>query len=319
MKNKGDKRKGSNYEDSDTDSQDRGNDFYPPPNLMCGRGKANNSKVRRRIELANLHKEVSDLYLRGYPQYQIAELVNCGINTVAKVLMDLKEQWLRTSAISFDEKKSKELARIDQLEQTAWDAWEHSRKVLETTSVKREQIRQKVPNRKKEFRLVPGRTTEETIKKGQNGDPRFLDQIAWCIETRLRMMGLLKGEGTNIGSISIDWNQLMSPPKIVDPLEEELLALENNTPGTTEQSPPNRGCPNHGSMIVINEGTPQEDIVDKDLLPHRIQLPSPTDIAKGKDALDIVDILSPEKYTQEQLDSRDRNSKLPKRKKKRNK
>jgi hypothetical protein len=66
-------------------------------------------------------------------------------------------------------------------------------------------------------RLVPVKVVKEKTTKRQVGDQRFLAQVGWCIETRLKVlkvMGIL-GDVKNITqqvvTQQIDWSAMMTP------------------------------------------------------------------------------------------------------------
>jgi len=65
---------------------------------------------------------------------------------------------------------------------------------------------------------------------GQAGDPRFLERIAWCIEQRCKIFGLVKERPTNVG-VQVNmvppefYERLAGRAPIVDPLQERLKQL----------------------------------------------------------------------------------------------
>ena len=59
----------------------------------------------------------------------------------------------------------------------------------------------------------------------KRGRRRFLDQVAWCIECRLKIMGAIKGEKNVIHTTTIDWDSLLNPPRRNpedDPIEKRI-------------------------------------------------------------------------------------------------
>jgi hypothetical protein len=59
--------------------------------------------------------------------------------------------------------------------------------------------------------MLPIKSSFETKRMGRNGDVRFLQQIAWCIEMRLKLMGLLK-EDKGVGVVvQINWDEMHKP------------------------------------------------------------------------------------------------------------
>jgi predicted transcriptional regulator len=122
--------------------------------------------------------EVAKLYLRGVGQYDIADQLGVNQSTVSRDLKALQKQWQESALVDIDEMKARELAKIDELERTYWDAWVRS---CEDAEVER----QKKAGTVEEPRLE---VTKE--KRGQTGDPRFLSGVKDCINMRREIFGI---------------------------------------------------------------------------------------------------------------------------------
>lgn len=124
---------------------------------------------------------VSQLYETGWKQYEIAEKVRVSPSQITKDLKKIRQAWKDSYVRDFDLAKAEELAKIDGLERTYWDAWERSK-----TAKTRRSVRQKgqragaVPE---DIEMTD--TTEESI-----GDVSFLRGIQWCINKRCEILGL---------------------------------------------------------------------------------------------------------------------------------
>lgn len=73
----------------------------------------------------------------------------------------------------------------------AWDAWERSKRDAMTL------IRTKTPLPSKQGRKRQ-RVKEQSIAKGQCGDPRYLERVAWCVDQRCKILGLHKNEAGGV-------------------------------------------------------------------------------------------------------------------------
>lgn len=111
-------------------------------------------KRRKTAQIARDRLRMSDLYLQGRLQADIASELGLSEATVSRDLKALHKEWLAGSRIGFSKAKARELAKIDRLEREYWEAWKRSR------------------------------------IEGQAGDPRFLAGIQWCIERRCKIMGI---------------------------------------------------------------------------------------------------------------------------------
>ena len=137
------------------------------------------SKRRSNGQLARDRRRISDLYLQGWLQTDIAKEVGIDQSTVSRDIAFLQEEWQKSSLIDIDAKKAEELAKVDRLEREYWKAWDESCKAEETLRQEGVAIDKTV-------------TPKKVVKtsKGQAGDPRFLTGIQWCINKRCEIIGI---------------------------------------------------------------------------------------------------------------------------------
>jgi len=140
---------------------------------MAGPGRRRSSG-----ELARDRRRVSDLYLQGWIQADIAKELEVSQTTVSRDIKALQADWLKSSLIDFTAAKAGELAKIDNLERIYYDAWERS---CEDAIVQVARAVESANDTRKEG-------TKTT--KGQVGDPRFLNGVQWCIDKRCKIFGL---------------------------------------------------------------------------------------------------------------------------------
>lgn len=146
--------------------------------MATGTGPKRN-KDEREKDLA----VVAELYLKGRRQADIARHLSeirdytLSQQQVSGDLKLIRKRWLESSLRDFDHLKAQELAKIDQLEVTYWDAWERS---LEDKQ-----------------RTESSRTTGKEVREGAKmvttpglGDPRYLTGVQWCIGKRCEILGL---------------------------------------------------------------------------------------------------------------------------------
>jgi len=137
---------------------------------------------RTKIQRENDLQEIARLYLKGWSQHDIETYIarnrDYGISRqmVGYDLKAIQKRWLASSVRDFDEARAQELAKLDELERVAWDAYELSKEPI----IKR-----------KTAKKVDGETTEATQEVSLGyGDPRFLDKVSWCIDRRCKLLGL---------------------------------------------------------------------------------------------------------------------------------
>lgn len=149
----------------------------------------------KRVELDARRERVAQAYLRGSTQSQIAVDESVDQATISRDLKALQKAWQQSALVDIDEAKSRELARIDELERTYWTEWEASKEERETTTTKAVQGAvggDKLPKRQ-----------EATIRKEKRlGDPAYLKGVQWCIEKRSAIMGF--DAPTKLGGLGKD-------------------------------------------------------------------------------------------------------------------
>lgn len=131
-------------------------------------------KARRQHDL----HEVSRLYLEGVSQPAIAERLSITVPQVASDLRVIRRAWRRAQVANFDEQRSREVAKIDHLEAVYWDAWFRSQRDQEETITER---------RDGVTAVALARVRRRT---GITGDAVYLAGVQWCIERRIRLLGL---------------------------------------------------------------------------------------------------------------------------------
>ncbi len=153
---------------------------------------------------------VADLYLKGHTQQYIADEVSEEYDrfslTRQQIGYDVKKlikRWQKSQLVDVDQAKIGELAKINHLERTYWDAWDRSCKDAETVTQKTKGVVQRRQGEDGAF--VAERPAEATkTSKGQAGDPRFLTGIQWCIEQRCKILGVYAPEKRELkGSVEL--------------------------------------------------------------------------------------------------------------------
>lgn len=94
-------------------------------------------------------------------------------------LRKIRGMWLESAVRDFDTMRSQELAKVDKLEATYWEAWDRSLSEFEKKSVKR-----------KTLETGGQEVSEEVAKEKRDGNPAFLAGVERCIERRCKILGL---------------------------------------------------------------------------------------------------------------------------------
>lgn len=195
------------------------------------------SRARQQFAIIQRRKQVAELYLVGKRLREIAEIVGVDYGTVCKDMTEVRDQWKAETVVDYDTKVLEELARLQRVEEKAWEGWEKSMQDATTTTTKTKYMKEKIPGGKKDrWKLIPFEEQTDISHKGQSGNPRFLEQIERCVQLRLKLIGALDPDVTqNVNVIQVNWGDLTKRPEpsASDPLKEALAELRQaNQPPT---------------------------------------------------------------------------------------
>jgi hypothetical protein len=156
--------------------------------------------------IAERRWKVSQLYLQGLPQHRIGEQVGVSQKCVSEDLAAVRAEWLAKSVDGFGERLAEELAKVDRVEAVAWDSFERSRASI----------------------TVGKGADGKPMKVERPGDDRFLGRVSWCIETRAKLLGLVKTDKASSTVVMVNWADLtgggLGPNE--DKVERLLAAAE---------------------------------------------------------------------------------------------
>ena len=153
---------------------------------------------------------ISQMYLKGELQADIAESLGLSQATVSRALTALQADWRASSLIDINEAKARELAKIDTLELEYWAAWKRSQEDAESEITKMQGTDP----------AKPGRLEKQQKREGQSGNPAFLRGIEWCINKRCEIIGINAPVRTDVTS---NGESLVTPPL---PDEERLARMK---------------------------------------------------------------------------------------------
>lgn len=145
---------------------------------------------RSQAQIDHDRAEIARRYLRGEIQSAIGQALGMTQQMVSYDLKAIEREWQAAAVHDLSEAKARELAKIDHLEVTYWEAWESSREDKEIAT-------------QKQTGSGDAAKRDVTLRKeGQAGSPAFLTGVQWCIERRCKLLGLdapVKNEFTGAG------------------------------------------------------------------------------------------------------------------------
>ena len=149
---------------------------------------------------------IAELYLKGLSYPKIAAELNKGRDyslSPMQIGVDVKkirERWIDSQLVDFNEAKSRELQKIDNLELTYWEAWEESKKKLE--KVHSERVEDVSTSKRGTTVPMYSRSKVKKEEETRYGDIKFLQGIQWCIDRRCKIFGF-----DSPTRVSLDWRK----------------------------------------------------------------------------------------------------------------
>lgn len=155
-----------------------------------GRGAAFHRPAGQR--LLDLVRE-ADWYCQGVPVMEIARRIGLDQMAIHRDLRQIRTEWANRRDAFFGAHVAEELAKLDQLEKQAWQAWYWSTQKRKSAEREKEAMLTKdgqpvlMANGKGQKFI----TTNRRVKvQSRDGDPRFLVIVYQCIDRRIKMLGL---------------------------------------------------------------------------------------------------------------------------------
>src|SRR6516165_2394318 len=139
------------------------------------------ARTRRPLERERDLREVVALYLHGQSQHEIAQRLNVSRQQIGYDLKLLQRRWQESALADFNAKKAAELAKVDELERTYWEAWQRSCQGREVTTQEKTQAG--------EGQTEDTRRKAGVRKEPRDGNPEFLRGVERCIELRCKITG----------------------------------------------------------------------------------------------------------------------------------
>lgn len=149
---------------------------------MAARKRTDGERQRDRVL-------ITELYCRGFSLGRIAEqLVATYYSGPKRITLSpqqiqhdldiVRADWQQSATVNFDEIRGEQLAKLDAIEQEAWDAWRSSK------GEKQESTTEKKTGEN-------GYERAQLRRFHEAGDARFLDIIQKCIDQRCKILGLI--------------------------------------------------------------------------------------------------------------------------------
>lgn len=138
---------------------------------------------------------VSRLYCMGKSMRDIARELSTqrpytlSYKTIFEDLKEVKARWLQSSLVDFNEAKARELAKIDHLEQVAWEGFERSLRPAVKEVADETRLAGTKAAKGKKAKSARLHFKKSTTTEHRDGETKWLDIVTRCIVQRCQLMG----------------------------------------------------------------------------------------------------------------------------------
>lgn len=177
---------------------------------MARRGSSQATKL---AELKR-NTQVIEMVTSGKSHSVVAALVGVSVGRISQIISEARAEWTVRREIAAEDQIDVSLTKLDEIYNEARLGWERSYQDAVTLTTKKSlrtpKISKKVLARAK-AQLVT--TNQDEVRKGQAGDPAFLQVMKNVADTRLKLLNAFpKEDKTEINNIvQFDFSQFTNP------------------------------------------------------------------------------------------------------------
>lgn len=189
---------------------------------------------RTQAERERDYVDEARLYLENKTHAEITEFINktrpysLNVRQISTDIQLIHKRWQESYLKDYDKIKARELARIDKLEMSYWEAWEKSKD--KKTFEEMEKIEDLTGSGKKGDANSASfiRTKVKKKEEGRDGNAAYLEGIRWCIEERAKIYGFHAPT-----TINMNWREEaikagIDPDRTKNDLIEEFIRAAAN-------------------------------------------------------------------------------------------
>jgi predicted transcriptional regulator len=166
--------------------------------------------------------QVVEMFCQGKTQSTIAKLVGISQGRVAQIVAEARAEWLARHEIAAEDHVNLSLMKLDEVYDEARLGWERSYQDAVTLTTKKSLRTPKVSKKtleKARAKLVT--TNVDEVRKGQAGDPAFLQVMKNVVDTKLKLLNAYPKDeqGPAVVINQWPWEKMQEPVPMVDAIE----------------------------------------------------------------------------------------------------
>lgn len=177
---------------------------------MARRGSSQATKLN---ELKR-NTQVIEMVTQGKPHSVIAAIVGLSTGRISQIVCEARAEWAARQSIAAEDQISVSLMKLDEVYNEARLGWERSYQDAVTLTTKKNLRTPKVSKKKLDAAKAKLQiTAQDEVRKGQAGDPAFLQVMKNVVDTRLKLLNAFPKEekDTHVNITQINWGDLSNP------------------------------------------------------------------------------------------------------------
>jgi hypothetical protein len=190
----------------------------------------NETAIKRSRTEAEVEQDLADvarMYVRGISTNEIARAIEhqysagdvaVSITSIRQDIARIRQEWVNSALLDFNERKAEELARLDQLEAAYWKAWEDSCQPKTITEDFKGVQQALSGGRAVDLEI----NTTKNVVEERDGNALYLQGVERCIDKRCKIIGLFSPELYQV-SWRRDVEKLGWKPEEADRLKENAV------------------------------------------------------------------------------------------------
>lgn len=188
---------------------------------MARRGSSQATKL---AELKR-NTQVIEMVTQGKPHSVIAALVGVSVGRISQIVAEARTEWAARQAIATEDQISVSLTKLEEVYSEARAGWERSYQDAVTIVTKKSMRKPKLSKKMVESARAKLVTTAlDETRKGQAGDPAFLQVMKNVVETRLKLLNAFpkESQGPAVVINQWDWEKMSNPIPFTEAIEATL-------------------------------------------------------------------------------------------------
>lgn len=154
---------------------------------MAGKPRGKKTEKIAEDAVAARRAQVTEWYFQAISQREMAAALDVSPATISADIAFSRAEWLNDRKAYINKWVNRELERIEWLEQEATEAWEKSKTAW---------LDDKNPDMKRGDIVRTAGTSNgapynSVTSRLSHGNPKYLDDIKWCVEQRCKLLGLI--------------------------------------------------------------------------------------------------------------------------------